>query len=231
MNKNHSMRSKRAGKPSSQLSATLGGGANKVKKKIREIQRLLQKKKDVLPDTVLIEKERTLEALQLELESAELRKKQQKNAKKYHMVRFFERKKALRKYKRASERVHASSPQDKDEVSAAKKQLWKAEVDLCYVVNFSRLEKYIALYPSEDADNVADKGDKTLSRRQQVWEAVEKHHREGTLPVALPAILKGHKLDDNQYGVSWDQSRESGRLGERGSVNDGQDENEDDFFE
>lgn len=75
-----------------EMSQIMDAGTNKIKRRIRDLERLLKKKKDILPSTVIIEKERNLQALRLELQNNELKNKIKANAKKYHMVRFFEKK-------------------------------------------------------------------------------------------------------------------------------------------
>ncbi|SCV02461.1 LAME_0H01046g1_1 [Lachancea meyersii CBS 8951] len=222
---------RRSNKPlgnSVQLAHVLGSGSNKIKKKIRDIERLLQKKKDVLPDTILIEKERSLEALRFELKNAELRVKVQQNAKKYHMVRFFERKKALRRYKQA---VKTNN----------KKEIRARAVDLCYVVNFPKTEKYIALYPtSEDGKDTEEpelseeKNDKTTARRSAYHKLIAASMDSGELPVSLPDILKGAKLDRDGNGI---QLAETGKPSSKENTKQEsgsgvqEEEDEDDFFE
>ncbi|CUS22487.1 LAQU0S05e06502g1_1 [Lachancea quebecensis] len=205
-----------------QLAHVLGSGSNKIKSKIRDIERLLQKKKDVLPDTVLIEKERALEALRLELHNAEQRVKIQNNAKKYHMVRFFERKKALRRYTKAVKEGNVDAVRERS-------------IELCYVVNFPKTEKYIALYPSEEGED-QDAGDKkgvvkTEARRAQFRDLIAAKMDAGTLPVPLKDILKGKKLDRDDTGVQLEA--EDNRASQKASApeSEKEDSDEDDFFE
>jgi hypothetical protein len=61
---------------------------NAVRKRIRDVTRLLERKED-LPADVRIEKERALAAYNQELAQAEEEKVRQRMIKKYHMVRFF----------------------------------------------------------------------------------------------------------------------------------------------
>ncbi|QEU58653.1 Efg1 [Kluyveromyces lactis] len=212
-----------------QLASVIGAGANKIKKQIRNVERLLQKRRDVLPDTVIVEKERMLEGLKFELKEAELRQIGRKNAKKYHMVRFFERKKALRRYKQASKKVIAD-PENK----RLQKELRDCTIDLCYVVNFPRLSKYIALYPtgSPDAKELSEevkKGlDSTDAKRTEFRNLVAKQLDEGTLPVSLSQILEGKRLNKDSTGVMLEEEQVEEEATEK-QFND--EEEEDDFFE
>ncbi|CCC70477.1 hypothetical protein NCAS_0E04070 [Naumovozyma castellii] len=243
-----SQRKSKALGSSLEMAQFLDAGANKIKRRIRDLERLLKKKKDILPDTVIVEKERTLEALRMELENAELRHKTKQNAKKYHMVRFFETKKATRKYKKALKQL--ASAKDKDEKELRGAQLLESKIDLCYVVNFPKTEKYIALYPTENTDDLETGSEKTnISkentnvRREAFRTLVANQLEEGTLPVSLEEIMKGKKLDKNGAGIMLEEDIENKSKKSRPSVevkgskepevqqNEEEEEEEDDFFE
>lgn len=100
-------------------------GRQKIKKKIRSLQRVL--KKEGLAATKRSETERALEALSTDLDRASRRNVEKKFAKKYHMVRFFERKKALRALKKSN---------------SGDKEL----AEWYYVSHWRKGEKYVALY-------------------------------------------------------------------------------------
>lgn len=188
----------RNGANSLEMAQFIDAGSNKIKKRIRDLERLLTRKRNSLPDTIIVEKERTLEALKLELENAQLRTKIKRNAKKYHMVRFFERKKALRRYKKALKAVEESGGDQK-----CKEDLVQKSIDLCYVVNFPKAEKYIALYPSNDSGSEQDTSSvKTDAKRAAFRDLVSKQLKEGTLPVSLEDILSGKKLDKEGMGMT-----------------------------
>ncbi|CCF57835.1 hypothetical protein KAFR_0D01880 [Kazachstania africana CBS 2517] len=208
-----------------EMAQFLNAGANKIKKRIRDLERLLSKKKDILPHTVIIEKERILQALRLELESAVLKQKAKKNASKYHMVRFFERKKAMRKYSQSLKKL------EKEPNEENKKDLLERKIDLCYVVNFPKIEKYIALYPT-NTDVESKEAKKTALKRQTFRELVATQLKEGTLPVSFEDILKGKKL--NKEGTGIDLSHDSSETTNDYSGNNNEEEAEeedDDFFE
>lgn len=189
-------------------------GTNKIKKRIRDLERLLARKRDTLPDTILIEKERSLDALRHELDQAHLKQKVKKNATKYHMVRFFERKKALRRYKQALKK------NDEDD-------LLQRKIDLCYVVNFPKGEKYVALYPSNEGDS-----SKTNERRESFRTVVAQQEADGTLPVPLQDILEGKKLGKNGTGVSLHQESEDEKVPRsKAGEEKEEEEEEDEFFE
>ncbi|KAH3665457.1 hypothetical protein OGAPHI_003641 [Ogataea philodendri] len=148
------------------ISGVIGQGSSKIKKKIRDITRLL--KKDNLASNVRIENERALDALKAELASVQTNLKAKKLAQKYHKVRFFERKKAVRKYKQAIKELKELEAQSlKKEIKKQRKVVRHCEVDLAYVLNFPKTEKYIALYPvTSDVSELSEKARKGLQQTE-----------------------------------------------------------------
>lgn len=215
-NRSHNSKKKSMG-ASLEMAQFLDAGANKIKKRIRDLERLLRKKKDILPDTVIIEKERTLDALRLELENAELKTKAKKYSTKYHMVRFFERKKALRKYNQILKQYN----NDKSNESL-KEQLNERKIDLCYIANFPRTEKYIALYANDDSVD----SDKSANKKENhIRKLIIEQMENDSLPISFDDILAGKKLEKNHSGIST-KSIENDT-----NVDNESDDNEDDFFE
>lgn len=181
-----------------EMSQIMDAGTNKIKRRIRDLERLLKKKKDTLPSTVIIEKERNLQALRLELQNNELKSKIKANAKKYHMVRFFEKKKALRKYNRLLKKIKESGADDKE----LQEKLRATTVELCYVINFPKTEKYIALYPN-DTPSTDPKGvELTNLRRKQFLKLVAERMDANALNVSFEEILMGKKLDEDSVGLT-----------------------------
>ncbi|KAL6946799.1 hypothetical protein ACO0QE_001648 [Hanseniaspora vineae] len=188
-----------------QVASVIGAGSNKIKKKIRDIERLLNKKRDTLPDTVIVENERTLDALRLELKKSELKRLAQKYSKKYHMVKFFEKKKALKLYNRELKQKPIN-----------KETIVERAVDLCYTVNFPKTEKYVSLYPKKSRSNKGDNGDddsnddesnneaeapETVQKREFFRELIRKHYLNKTLPLGVNEILNGKQLPNDDLGI------------------------------
>ncbi|KAH7586689.1 rRNA-processing protein Efg1 [Nakaseomyces glabratus] len=221
-------KNRRALGQSLEMAQFLDSGSNKIKRRIRDLERLLKKKKDILPSNIIVEKERTLEALRLELHNHEVKENIRKNAKKYHMVRFFERKKALRRYKKALKTYKA------DENEANKEALENAEVDLCYVVNFPKSEKYISIFTEDDTEASAE----TNLRRKAFRQLVRGKIADKSLPVSLSNILAGKKLSEEAIGVTLDdalprsnQTDASHQESDEDSDSNENEKEEDDFFE
>lgn len=178
--------------------ALMHGGAG-IKKKIRDITRLLNKD---IPADVKIANERALKTLKLELEKVQDDQKMKKLSQRYHKVRFFEKKKAVRFYKKAFKKVNelenkVSTIENDDEKKKAKKELKKerrvlehCKVDLAYILNFPRDMKYISLYAraeiEENTPKKAREGIKrTNAKREEIRKMISDGLRDGTLEVSI----------------------------------------------
>lgn len=173
---------------------------------MRDIERLL-KKKD-LPADVRVDNERALKALKFELRNKEIQNKTQKMAKKYHMVRFFERKKAIRKLKKARADLENTQKTDvRKDIKKARKVLKHCEIDLAYTILFPKSEKYVSLYPNSSNEQELEKNEKakkglqrTNERKHEIRGKVEQLIDANTLPFSLDDVLQGRKvvLDDHE---------------------------------
>lgn len=103
-------------------------GTSKIKKRIRDLERLL--KKPGLAATKKTEAERAIAVFKSELDGAQHRKVEVKTARKYHMVKFVEKKKAFRALK-------------KPDAGNEELEAWY------YITLYPKDKKYRALYPSE----------------------------------------------------------------------------------
>ena len=133
-----------------------------------------------MPPGIRIEKERALAGYIQDLDRAVEEKKRNEMISKYHMVRFFERKKAERALKKARARLSSlrgtrgfsgkmlggegvaaavekdnadeeDRGGDEQEADAAKRAVHIAEVDVHYTINYPLTEKYVSLYPKSSA--------------------------------------------------------------------------------
>ncbi|KAI3404129.1 EFG1 [Candida oxycetoniae] len=216
------------------------GSSAKLKKKIRDIERALRKH-DKLPADKKIEYERALKALNVELQNAQLHQKEKANASKYHMVRFFEKKKAIRKLKQLRKTYEeVEKTQVRKDIKKARKQLKHGEVDLMYVVLFPKSEKYISLYPSSNEEDMTDPKvkagvRKTEAQRIEFRKEIENLMALGKIPFTVDDIIQGkhvkfeaentHPSKEIDAPVPKDDKKEGGGGGEE------EEENGDDFFE
>ncbi|ETW74615.1 hypothetical protein HETIRDRAFT_430930 [Heterobasidion irregulare TC 32-1] len=121
-------------------------GVSKLKAALRQTRRLLAK--DNLAANVRVETERRLKSLEGDLAKAEVGNKERTMAMRYHKVKFFDRQKLERKIKQTKKQL------DDPELSSKKKKsvesaLFELRVDLNYVTNYPKTEKYISLFPPD----------------------------------------------------------------------------------
>ena len=205
------------------------GSSVRAKKKIKTIESLLAR--DDLPADIRIEKERALKALRVDLKSRLFDLKTQKRAKKYHMVRFFERKKAIRKLKQA-QKAHDEATEEgvKKDIKKARKVLKHCQIDVAYNIMYPKSHKYISLYPT--GPSAADAEDENVKKGMQITDArrlefkkkVEDIIDSEKLPFSFEDVLKGRHI--NIDNIIW--PLETTEID--AATNDANEE-EDDFFE
>lgn len=176
---------------------------NPLKSRIRSLNRQLahsaQDASDKTPAGIQVARERELAALKIELEDAELEARRKKMIGKWHMVRFFERRRAERKLGRLKKEMKGSG-----EAADAKagRDVHDAEVDLMYTLYFPLDLPYVSLWPKGkkegkksgvDAGEEAEDGDVDGQSRDEgkmpdekkgdpeMWKLVEKSMEEGKL--------------------------------------------------
>jgi len=193
-----------------------GASAHALKNRIRDLKRLLAHV-DLVGDhkmsaSMRIDRERELEACEHELAekmaSSREAAHRQKMISRYHHVRFFDRKKAMRILKRLKKEYAAEGDGEKKHM--LEKKVHDAEVDVNYAIYYPLMKPYTAMYPksrvgqSDDQEPEAQaksnsevdgpKGDKDM------WRAVEKATEEGTLGAlrssrhGLPVVLAKEQI-------------------------------------
>lgn len=193
-----------------------------LKKKVRDLERLLLHTNSRLSADARIENERALEAFRLELSDANQSKTEQKMAKKYHMVRFFERQKATRKLNKLKKELNTHRRNVPDDLT---RSVEDAQVELNYTLHYPRGEKYISLFKNPgNNNNVAEK-------RDMIKQDIKHRIEQGT----LGAPTTGG--DDTQQYISQsaryckDKTKTGEEKKERTSDQTGGNIEEDDFFE
>ncbi|KHN96228.1 rRNA-processing protein EFG1 [Metarhizium album ARSEF 1941] len=168
------------------------GSLEYSRKRARNIERLLRRKRD-LPANVQHDLQRELESHKSTVSDKSFLKKRSAMISKYHMVRFFERKKASRLAMQIKRKME-QNPGAHD-VEDLKRQLHIAEVDEAYTIYHPHMEPYISLYGSSKSDD-NDKGEDAAGEGSQakqtpaakaslsderppMWSVVEKTMEEG----------------------------------------------------
>ncbi|OJJ38991.1 hypothetical protein ASPWEDRAFT_103173 [Aspergillus wentii DTO 134E9] len=181
---------------------------NELKRRIRDVKRLLNRVD--LPADARIVQERALKGYERDLEDENKRRDRSQMIKKYHFVRFLERKAATKDLNRLLRREKELDPkEDKAALKSLKKQIHSARVNLNYTIYYPLTEKYISLYAdkkqhkkSEEDETEADTDTVKLTplaaeEKPPMWNVVEKSMAEGTLDRLRDGKLKtGLSTDD-----------------------------------
>ncbi|KAK2594125.1 rRNA-processing protein efg1 [Conoideocrella luteorostrata] len=198
---------KRQRQYSSRKRGSKEGSMSAAKKRARNIERSLSRNHE-LPANVQNDLERELAALKTTVAEKLFQKKRTAMISKYHMVRFFERKKASRLAKQLKRKIEQNP--SADDVEDLKHQLHIAEVDEAYSIYHPYMEPYISLYGSSNAnskekqENDEDNGEETkhtpaakaalASERPPMWSVVENTMKQGIY--ALKQLSERRAGDD-----------------------------------
>ncbi|KAL4991072.1 hypothetical protein BDW68DRAFT_185294 [Aspergillus falconensis] len=186
---------------------------NELKRRIRDAKRLLAKP-DLSADKRVIQ-ERALAGYEKELADEERRRERSRMIKKYHFVRFLDRKTATKEVKRLTRKRDelAKDNANIDEATKRKKlekleaRLHTANVNLNYTIYYPLTEKYISIYAEKkrckDQDEDVDMEEETIQQEEALTAAttaekkamlqtVEKCMQDGTLD-----LLREGKLNSN----------------------------------
>ncbi|KAI8890945.1 hypothetical protein K501DRAFT_328111 [Backusella circina FSU 941] len=192
----------------------------KIKKKIRDTQRTIEKSN--VSAEALIASKRKLKALQIELGESLINEQERDMLNKYHKTRFFEKKKAHRKLKKAENKLK-ETPDD----AALQAKRDEAAFNVEYIQHYPPSVPYVALYPTEDNQT----NDATFDAKR---ESIKKRMKE-----AIANGDKDFKLMKRQYRDEYKQKLiKAGKLEEVAVDEDKMEEDKkeesdhgDDFFE
>ncbi|KAF9012602.1 hypothetical protein BDQ17DRAFT_1232590 [Cyathus striatus] len=211
-------------------------GVQKIKSALRQTRRLLAK--DNLAADVRVESERRLKALEADMARAELARKERAYATKYHKVKFFDRKKVLRKLKQAKKNAVSeagSSNKIQDEI-------YELRMDLNYIIHYPKTKKYISLFPPEkrtDEATVVSEADKvkTDKCREEIRNWIRECMENGELSNEPELNLNTEqqqpqkKLQNDRWGAKDGKKTNSTEKAASKSAHEGdEDIAEDEFF-
>lgn len=147
-----------------------GDGLSKLKKRIRDLERVL-KRPVPMDESKRLELERAVAAYKVEAEDLIGGRNTKKNAEKYRMIRFFERQKASRKVKQARKLLETA--EDAGKKKEAEKLVEKYTADLAYTIHFPMDVKYISLYPNGAVDETTESSKQREQYRTQFAEQIK----------------------------------------------------------
>ncbi|GAB1320601.1 rRNA-processing protein efg1 [Madurella fahalii] len=186
---------------------------NGIKKRARAIERLLARDNLKIPANKQNELERELAAHRERIAEAQTKKERSKMIQKYHMVRFFERKKAMRLEKQLEKKLAQTT--DPDEAAQLKADLHVAQVDIDYARYFPFMEPYISLYAkaaSGERDGEGTAAHYLRSPRPPMWAVIEKIREEGD---AALEKLQNRQAQDGSSSTASRQPQEGDATAKR----------------
>ncbi|XP_031574903.1 rRNA-processing protein EFG1-like [Actinia tenebrosa] len=182
-----------------------------LKEKIRGVQRLLRQKN--LPATVRVAQERMLTMLQENFKESAKKQQEMKMAKKYKMVKFFEKRKLSRMYKSCLNELTVCTDEQREELNS-NLQLLKHQWN--YITHFPKDEKYISLFPPTPCNNAetrqhkddifkmikekVDNGELTDTSDMILQSPKEKKSKQSKLSVIKQAIKSSSQQDNTEQG-------------------------------
>jgi len=175
-----------------------------IKKMIRDTTRLLNRPN--LPADLRREQERKLAALQVALTDRQKAEVEREMVVKYRMVKFFERKKALRRLAAA-------------QASGNSEAVREAQLDLAYILHFPKDRKYISLYPASGVEVSAERD----VIRKQISEKLAALGAEVLLAKAMGSGSKKVKAALKDAEDESDSDDDDDSLGSEGSEDDSDD--------
>jgi len=169
-------------------------------KRIRDLERLIRIKLKDDPE-VAAEIQKKLDALYEEKKESNDRLKEKKHATKYHMVKFFERRKLTRKIKSVDSIISSSHHTNDEVLKELKSQRKKLENDLTYVLYYPLDRKYISIL-TQDKDSELNQ--KLIEKTREV--AVLEREQD----------IKNGQVDRVQHAIDVEYGRASAVLPNRG---------------
>ncbi|KAI0434054.1 hypothetical protein F5Y09DRAFT_4394 [Xylaria sp. FL1042] len=230
-----------------------------IKKRARTIERRLNHPAK-LPANVQHDLEKELEHHKQKMDEHADKKKRGMMITKYHMIRFFERKKADRLAKQL--RTQLETTTNEEEKKRLQADLHVAEIDALYARYFPHRERYVSLYANSSNDSAAQEegqqenasvAARALStERPHLWGAIEKAAKKGTSALiqiqerksAVDSRSKSPKERPSKHAVKASKlkaktsftpesadSNKSSRKGEESSEPSSNDDSDGGFFE
>ncbi|KAF4761455.1 hypothetical protein N7455_002818 [Penicillium solitum] len=197
---------------------------NDLKKRIRDVKRLLNKM-DLSADARILQ-ERALAGYEQDLADETTRRERSSLIKKYHFVRFLDRKTATKELNRLTRREKEEDLDSKQKARLEAK-IHTCRVNLNYTIYYPLTEKYISIYPSGKPDATDPNSElqtqetKSNEAKPPMWSVVEKCMEEKTLDLLREGKLhinaNGEKIQASSSGTTTvtDTHKEKSKKGEQ----------------
>ncbi|KAJ5500317.1 rRNA-processing protein EFG1 [Penicillium expansum] len=163
---------------------------NDLKKRIRDVKRLLNKM-DLSADARILQ-ERALAGYEQDLADETTRRERSSLIKKYHFVRFLDRKTAIKELNRLTRREKEEDLDSKQKARLAAK-IHTCQVNINYAIYYPLTEKYISIYPNGKPD-AADPGSELQKE--------ETKSNDAKPPVVLHINANGEKIQTSSSSTA-----------------------------
>lgn len=141
------------------------------KKKIRDLKRLMEKKGEAMPEEIKVAKALELKELK---KTEKCKKEAEKFESRYKKIKFFEKKKVIRKLENITKLRSGVAPDDTEGLRKldVEKQVYRNY--LTYVCNYPSNAKYISLFPTSETDKSVEQRDQMMDKILKIAEVKTK---------------------------------------------------------
>ncbi|KAJ5641715.1 hypothetical protein N7490_005715, partial [Penicillium lividum] len=164
---------------------------NDLKRRIRDVKRLLNK--GTLPADARVVQERALAGYEQDLADEITRRDRSQLIKKYHFVRFLDRKTATKNLNKLLRREKEET--DAKQKARLEKKIHEARVSLNYTIYYPLTEKYLSLYPKSEENPSKEAGAESGAES----DSKEKKQEKGAKPPLWAVVEKC--MADNTMGL------------------------------
>ena len=222
-----------------------------LKNRIRDLKRQLARMEN-LPADIRVSKERELAAAERELDLEKKEKLRQELVGKYHMVRFFDRRKAerrLKKAKRALQKAEAEAEeQGSEDIERCKRDVEDKETEIAYTQFYPLMMKYESLFPTskgkEKAEDEQEIDEPQRKGSEEMWKVIQEAMAKGK--DALMALRESEPEPSSEAASHENNSKErpskktnrheaakksKSRVERPGEADDKEDDSDGGFFE
>lgn len=136
--------------------------ATNNKKRIRDIERLLAKTEGKMPEDIRNAKLKELKELR---KGEKAKKEAEKFESRYKKIRFFEKKKIIKRLEKIDKKVkEGGGSLTVEETQAMEAERKQYRNYLTYVNNFPETKKYLSLFPTEDTDKSREEREAMMAK-------------------------------------------------------------------
>lgn len=183
---------------------------NSVQKKIRDLERARRRKDE--NDPAVKKLDQMINDLKQEKSKNEIKTKEKKHAQKYHMVKFFERRKITRSIHKLEKRIAKKLKGSGDSCEELNRQKEMLEQDLAYVMYYPKTMKYVSLFVDSNASGSGPNKSELRQKKARklaldAWRNSVDNGEEDKVAHAMDVERKGGNEPNNENKYSTNSER------------------------